>query len=92
MDTIVLYTDTQPPQNLYPIRIISPSRSGPCCFMDMATIGVPRQDGHWVYQYRRCQTCGYAVRLIVRHLPDDDLIAKLRKALENLFQRNAPGV
>ena len=39
MPTIVEYTDRKQPENLYPQRIISPPRSGPCCFSDMEEIG-----------------------------------------------------
>ncbi len=90
MATIVEYTDTKPPQNLYPSRIISPPRSGACCFSDMEMIGEPHQEGNWMCQYKRCRTCGYAVRLVVRELPNEALIADLRKILEVSFQRNVP--
>jgi hypothetical protein len=90
MATIVEYTDTQPARNAYPTRIVSPTRSGPCCFSDMEPVGVPHQDGHWICQYKRCRTCGYAVRLIVRELPDAALIADLRRILDTSFQRNVP--
>ncbi len=90
MATIVEYSDTKAPENLYPKRIISPSHSGPCCFSDMEVIGEPQQDGNWMVQYKRCKTCGYAVRLVVRELPNEALIADLRKILEVSFQRNVP--
>ncbi|HTX54873.1 MAG TPA: hypothetical protein VMD08_15820 [Candidatus Baltobacteraceae bacterium] len=90
MATIAEYTDTKPAQNRYPRRIVSPSRSGPCCFREMEAIGGPRQEGQWVFQYRRCRTCGYAVRLIVRRLPDRTLNAEVRKAFHTLFQHNIP--
>jgi hypothetical protein len=90
MATIVEYSDTKAPENLYPTRIVSPSRSGPCCFSDMETIGELHQDGNWMCQYKRCRTCGYAVRVVVRELPNEALIADLRKILEVSFQRNVP--
>ncbi len=90
MATIVIYTDTTPARNAYPTAIISPTRSGPCCFSDMDTVGEPQQEGRWVYQYRRCRTCGYAVRVIVREIPDAALIADLRRILATSFQRNIP--
>ncbi len=90
MATIVEYSDTKAPENLYPKRIISPSHSGPCCFSNMEVIGEPHQDGNWMVQYKRCKTCGYAVRLVVRELPNEALIADLRKILEVSFQRNVP--
>jgi hypothetical protein len=90
MATIVHYTDTHPAHNGYPTRIISPTRSRPCCFSDMEAVGEVQQEGRWVYQYTRCQTCGYAVRVIVREIPDAALIADLRRILEASFQRNIP--
>ena len=88
--TIIEYSDTRRPQNRYPARIVSPSRSGSCCFLDMETLGEPLREGQWVYQYKRCTTCGYAVRLIVRQVPDEALIAELRQTLAVAFQRNVP--
>ncbi len=90
MATIVEYTDRKKPQNLYPERIISPSHSNPCCFSDMEDVGEPLQDGRWVFQYRRCQRCGFAVRVIVRELPDETLIKQLRDILATSFTRNVP--
>ncbi len=39
MATIVEYTDRKQPENRYPTRIISPTRSQPCCFTDMEELG-----------------------------------------------------
>jgi len=88
--TIVEYTDQKPPRNLYPERIISPVRSGPCCFTDMEEVGKPQEDGRWVFQYRRCKKCGFALRVILREIPDAALAAELRKILANSFVRNVP--
>ncbi len=90
MATIVEYTDRKPPKNQYPARIVSPLRSGPCCFTEMEEIGAPQQDSRWVYQYKRCKQCGFAVRVIVRELPNEALAAELRKTLQNSFVRNVP--
>jgi hypothetical protein len=90
MPTIVEYTDKKQPENLYPTRIISPPHSGPCCFSDMEEIGELQQEGHWEYLYKRCRTCGFAVRVIVRELQDEALVTELRKILEVSFQRNVP--
>ncbi len=89
MATIIEYTDAKAPQNLYPERIISPSHSKPCCFTDMEEVGPVQQDGNWEYQYKRCRKCGFAVRVILRALPDEALIRDLRRTLKNSFQRNA---
>jgi hypothetical protein len=90
MPTIVEYTSQKRPRNLYPERIISPPRSGPCCFTDMQEIGEPQEEGRWVYQYKRCRKCGFAVRVILREIPDAALAAELRKILANSFVRNVP--
>ncbi len=90
MATIVEYTDKKQPENRYPTRIISPPHSGSCCFSDMEEIGTPQREGHWEYVYRRCRTCGFAVRVIVRELADEALIKELRNILEVSFQRNVP--
>ena len=90
MGTIVEYTDKKPPANRYPRRIISPARSGPCCFSDMEELGTPQEDARWVYQYRRCRQCGFAVRVILREIPDASLVASLRKGLAQMFVRNIP--
>ena len=90
MPTIVQYTDKTGPENLYPRRIISPPRSGPCCFSDMETIGEPEREGHWEYVYKRCRTCGFTVRVVLRELPNGALVAELRSLLEVSFQRNVP--
>jgi hypothetical protein len=88
--SIVEYTDQKQPKNAYPTRIISPLRSGPCCFTDMEEIGKPQEEGRWVFQYRRCKKCGFAVRVILREIPNEALAAELRKTLANSFVRNVP--
>ncbi len=90
MATIVTYTDQRPPENRYPERIISPPRPGPCCFSDMEEVGRAQQQERWVFQYRRCQQCGFTVRVIVREIPDAALLEELRKILATSFVRNAP--
>ena len=77
-------------ENRYPSRIISPPRSGPCCFSGMEELGTPQEDARWVYQYRRCRRCGFAVRVILREIPDAALIASLREGLAHSFMRNVP--
>ena len=56
----------------------------------MEPVGGPQQEGRWVFQYKRCRTCGYAVRVVVREIPDAALIADLRQILATSFQRNVP--
>jgi hypothetical protein len=79
--TIVRYTDHQPSRNAYPREIISPTRSGDCCFSAMEDVGAGGQDGDWLFRYRRCRTCGFTVRLATRHLPDEARLARLRQTL-----------
>jgi hypothetical protein len=91
MATIVEYAEHKTPVNGYPDRIISPPRSGPCCFSDMEEIGTDREEeGRWVYRYKRCHTCGFTVRMIQRELPDMALAAEVRHKLTNAFRRIIP--
>jgi hypothetical protein len=78
MATIVEYTDQQPPANRYLHRIISPPRAGDCCFSAMEWLDVPQVTVRWVYQDRRCRQCGFAVRVILREIPDPASMAHLR--------------
>ncbi len=84
MPTIVEYTDTLPAQNRFPEHIVSPSRSGSCCFISMEALGEPQADGRWIYQYKRCKQCGFTVRVILEVLPDQNAIAMLREKLAAL--------
>jgi hypothetical protein len=90
MATIVEYTDAKTPRNQYPDRIISPPRSGACCFSEMEPVGDPQREGNWLYSYKRCRRCGFAVRVILREVPDEALISELRHILENSFLRRVP--
>ncbi len=89
MPTIVTYTDEQPPLNHFPRRIISPTRSGPCCFSAMEDLGPVCRAQRWEYAYRRCRTCGFTVRVIVRPLLDQAQLANLRKVFATAFSRGA---
>jgi hypothetical protein len=88
MATIVEYTEEERPENLYPLRIISPPRSGPCCFSDIEEVGDPQEEDHWLYQYKRCKRCGFTVRLILREILDAALAAELRQTLAKSFVRD----
>ena len=90
MVNIVEYTDRKWPVNRYPYRIVSPARTGACCFSDMEDLGPPREDARWVYQYKRCRQCGFTVRVILRAIPDARLATELRKILATAFRRNVP--
>lgn len=90
MSTIVRYTDREPAANRYPQRIVSPCRPGSCCFTDMEDVGTTRHNGRWVFQYRRCRQCGFAVRVILREIPDAVLADELRQILARSFVRKVP--
>ena len=90
MPTIVEYTDTQAPRNQYPHWVISPSHARPCCVSHMEALGRPRRGDHWLYQYKRCRTCGFTVRVVLHEIPDAALVASLQKALSTAFRRNTP--
>ena len=88
MATIVEYTDRKTPQNRYPTKIVSPSRSGPCCYSEMEEIGTPQAAERWEWRYRRCRKCGFTIRVILRERPDVALVAQLRETLAHAFQRH----
>ena len=90
MPTIVEYTDRKPPENRYPECIVSPPRSSACCFSDMQDVGDARREAAWEYRYRRCRTCGFTVRVILRPIPDEALLGELRGVLTKAFVRNVP--
>jgi hypothetical protein len=56
----------------------------------MEEVGTPHQNDRWVFQYRRCRRCGFAVRVILREIPDTTLANSLRKELAHSFVRNVP--
>ncbi len=88
MPSIVEYTDQKRPKNEYPVRIVSPVRSGPCCFSAMEEVGGLQQEERWVFGYKRCTKCGFTVRVIVRELVDERLQADLRETLRTSFARS----
>ncbi len=90
MATIVQYTDRGGAKNQFPKRIISPSRQSACCFSDMEDIGEAQQEGRWIFRYRCCRTCGFSVRLILREVPDVELMQELREILATALVRNVP--
>jgi hypothetical protein len=87
MATIVEYSDHERPTNLYPERIVSPAHSGPCCFTEMHEIGESQDDGRWVFQYKRCRKCGFAVRVILREVPNAALVAELQRTFRYAITR-----
>ena len=85
--SIVEYRDGAAPRNNYPTRIVSPSRPGACCAAHMVSVGAPQADSRWVFQYRRCERCGFTVRRVVREIFDEATQVKLRLALPHAFAR-----
>jgi hypothetical protein len=62
MASIVEYDEERAAINAYPDRIISPPQPNECCLSGMEQIGDVEEDGNWLYAYKRCRVCGYAVR------------------------------
>jgi hypothetical protein len=56
----------------------------------MEILGILIQEGDCELQYKLCCTCGFAVRLVLRRLPDPTRAADLRKILQTAFARNVP--
>jgi len=54
----------------------------------MELVGEPHFEGRWAFQYRRCRQCGFTVRVILRQVPDDALMAEVRKEFATLFMRS----
>ncbi len=92
MPTIVTYTDAEPPSAEFPQRIISPSRSSPCCLSGMEDLGTVQADERYEYAYRRCRTCGFTVRTIVRPIIDEARLAAVRKVFAETIGRAFSGV
>ena len=56
----------------------------------MEDLGTVRREECYEYAYRRCRMCGFTVRVIVRYLPDQVRISKLRKELATGLGRKLP--
>ena len=84
------YSNRKAAKNQYPRQIVSPMQPDRCCFSDMESLGTPMHEGDCVLQYKRCRTCGFAVRLILRPLPNPILTARLRKILQTTFAHDLP--
>jgi len=48
----------------------------------MQAVGPAEQDGRWIFEYRRCRTCGFTVRAFLRYVPDEGRLAELRRRLQ----------
>ena len=79
MATIVEYTTKKPPENAYPIRIVSPPASNRCCINgNMERVGKVEHDEGRTYYYLRCRKCGYTVR----HFPVPVLPDRLSEGID----------
>ena len=87
LPSIVEYTDEAAPANEYTDRIVSPRRPAPCCALGMVNVGDPQEMHGWLFQYRRCPRCGFTVRRILREVPDEEMLAELRRTLVHAFER-----
>ena len=56
----------------------------------MEWLDSPQMDARRVYQDRRCPRCGFAVRVILREIPDTTRVNSLREELASSFMRNIP--
>ncbi len=57
--------------NMYPERIVSPTRAKACCARSMEQIGGIEREGDRSYFYYRCHMCGYTVRHFLSAPPPD---------------------
>jgi hypothetical protein len=55
----------------------------------MVNVGDPEEENGWLFEYRRCQRCGFTVRRILREVPDETMLAELRLFLAHAFARKA---
>ncbi|MCC6642861.1 MAG: hypothetical protein IT386_16995 [Deltaproteobacteria bacterium] len=60
---IIRYSDTEPPRNDYPRRIVSPPRPRACCTDENRTmVGKVQEVDGFKFCYKICGTCGHAVK------------------------------
>ncbi|MFQ5961820.1 MAG: hypothetical protein ACE5MG_10510 [Candidatus Methylomirabilales bacterium] len=88
MATIVEYSDTKRPVNAYPRRIVSPRHPKPCCAARMARVGSIQQDKRGrPFSYRRCEGCGFTLRLFLPfEPPDPPAYVQRRRRVSSLFR------
>jgi hypothetical protein len=84
---IVEYSDVARPVNLFPTRIVSPTRPRACCDASMIPAGEQLETGRAQYRYMRCGVCGYTVRKILAVRACPAVLAGAKKALANSFRR-----
>lgn len=81
MASIVEYSTTKPPENRYPDAIVSPTAASACCRDSREAVGEQKVEGRWITRYLRCRVCGFAVKVGLRQLPDEQANAALRALL-----------
>ncbi len=85
MPTIVVYTEDKKAVKMTRDRIVSPLNPGPCCSTHMKPIGKPQQENVLTFQYKRCQHCGYTVRVFSTVKPDKRF-RELLKETEQIYR------
>ncbi len=70
---IIKYTDSEPPSNEYPKRIVSPMRPSACCTDESRElVGNVREVDGFKFCYKICATCGHAVRFFYPAVETND--------------------
>ena len=60
---IIEYSDSEPPKNDYPRKIVSPTRPSSCCTDEnKVDVGSVREVEGFKFCYKICQECGHAVK------------------------------
>jgi hypothetical protein len=54
----------------------------------MVSVSPPQTESRWLFQYCRCERCGFTVRRVVRELFDEAARVQLQLALADAFVRN----
>ena len=71
--SIIKYSDTEPPHNNYPKRIVSPALPSDCCTDEnRETVGNTRMIDGFKFCYKICRTCGHAVRYFYPAVKSND--------------------
>ncbi len=60
---IINYSESEPPKNDYPRKIVSPPRPSDCCTdANRVSVGSIREVEGFKFCYKICQECGHAVK------------------------------
>lgn len=69
-------------------RIISPTHPGPCCSTHTEPIGELQREYDYEFVVVRCKRCGYTTKKILRPIPNEALLAEVRKDIANFGSRS----